>query len=39
MNIANIKNDLLIISNPNYKKEIIKELKKNSLNKIKILCL
>ena len=39
MSKANINQDLLIISNPNYKTEIIRELKNNSLNKIKIICL
>ena len=33
------KNDLLIISNPNYQKEIFKLLIKKKLNKIKILTL
>lgn len=39
MSKANINRDLLIISNPNYKTEIIRELKNNSLNKIKTICL
>ena len=36
---VNSSKDLLLISNPNYKKEIIQELKENFLNKIKIICL
>jgi len=36
---VNSLKDLLLISNPNYKKEIIQELKENSLNRIKTLCL
>jgi hypothetical protein len=39
MKKVNSKEDLLLISNPNYKREIMKELKENSLNRIKTLCL
>ena len=39
MKKVNSKEDLLLISNPNYKREIMQELKENSLNRIKTLCL
>mgnify|MGYP001218242975 FL=1 len=39
MKKVNSSEDLLLISNPNYKREIMQELKENSLNRIKTLCL